>query len=290
MEAFGVNWFRDLGELGLAYVPRIVGFLALVIGAWVLAAFAGRTIRTRLGKSVLDKTLAHFVGSFVQYGLLAAALVGALGMFGFETASFAAVLAAGGLAVGLAFQGTLSNFAAGFMLLIFRPFKAGDVVKVAGEVALVEAIELFTTDLRTFDNRRVIVPNSQIFGSKIENITHYDTRRVDFTIGVAYSADIDHVRGILESIPAKIPEAFTEPAPQVVLTGLGASSVDWSLRIWCTKADYWTVYQAGYRALKYALDQEGVSIPFPQMDVHLDPRLVDAVSRASGRAPAKDVA
>lgn len=279
-----------LVDLAVTYIPKLAGFTLLVIGAWVVASTLGRLTRKQLSRSGrLDKTLVRFAASLVHYGVLAAALVGCLGMFGFETASFAAVLASAGLAVGLAFQGTLSNFASGVMLLMFRPFKTGDVVRTAGELATVESVELFTTELTTFDNRRVIVPNSAIFGSKIENLTHHATRRVDLSVGVAYDADIDATRKVLESVAPAIDKALKEPGAAIVLTGLGASSVDWSVRIWAKKEDYWEVYQEGYRQIKQRLDEAGIGIPFPQMDLHLDRNVVDALgseAATSRRAPA----
>ena len=196
-----------------------------------------------------------------------------MGVFGIETTSFAAVIGAAGLAIGLAFQGTLSNFAAGMMLLIFRPFKVGDVVTVDGHTGKVAELELFTTELTTPDNRRLIVPNNKIFGSTIENITHHPIRRVDVPVGVDYTAGIDQVREILEQVPPRIPGVLEDPSYQIFLKELGASSVDWVVRVWCKTEDFWDVHQATIRSTKMALDAEGIGIPFPQLDVHLDPEV-----------------
>jgi small conductance mechanosensitive channel len=200
-------------------------------------------------------------------------------VFGIQTTSFAAVIAAGGLAIGLAFQGTLSNFAAGVMLLAFRPFKVGDLIVVAGTMGTVQEIELFTCELTALDNRRIVIPNSSIFGSTIENLTHHPQRRVDIPVGTSYSADTDRVRAVLEATLAKVEGVLEEPAPQVLLKGLGSSSVDWQLRGWCNTEDYWDVWQRMIRDAKAALDREGIGIPFPQQDVHLDPDVVQALKR-----------
>ncbi|MBW2263417.1 MAG: mechanosensitive ion channel family protein, partial [Deltaproteobacteria bacterium] len=201
-------------------------------------------------------------------------------------ASFAALIAAAGLAVGLAFQGTLSNFAAGVMLLVFRPFKVGDLVTTAGNLGIVQEIELFTTELSTLDNRKIVVPNGSIFGSVIENLTHNDTRRVDVPVGVEYSADVDETRKVLEAMIPSIPAVLEDPAPQVFLAELGASSVDWQVRVWCKTEDYWDVYQATIRAAKMALDEAKLGIPFPQMDVHLDG---PSLALLSGKKPMSSI-
>ena len=199
-------------------------------------------------------------------------------MFGIQTASFAAVLAAAGFAIGLAFQGTLGNFSAGVMLLVFRPFKVGDFVEVNGETGTCEHIDLFTCEFRTLDNKKLIVPNGAVFGSTITNYTGYEIRRADVNVGAEYSADLDKTRKVLEKAAANIPGMIKDPAPQVFLASLGDSSVDWQLRIWCKTADYWDVYQATVRAAKVALDEAGIGIPFPQRDVHLDEAVIQAIS------------
>jgi len=259
---------------------RIVGVLVALFVAWAFAGWVQRTINKRLGAK-LDPSLTTFFASLLRYAIIAAAVVGCLGVFGIQTASFAAVIAAAGLAIGLAFQGTLSNFAAGVMILVFRPFKVGDVVQVAGVIGKVEEIDLFTSALSTPDNRRIIVPNGTIVANIIENMTHHETRRVDVPVGVDYAADIDEVRKVLEGCLKDIPDILEDPEPQIFLSELGASSVDWQVRVWSTPAKYWDVRQATVRAAKKALDEAGISIPFPQQDVHLDPEVVKALG---GRA------
>lgn len=262
----------------MTWGPRVIGVLFALFVAWVFAGWVQRTIVRRLSKR-LDVSLVKFFASLARYGIIIGAVVGCLGVFGIQTASFAAVIAAGGLAIGLAFQGTLSNFAAGIMLLVFRPFKVGDVVRIDSNVGSVEEIELFTTAMNTPDNRRIIIPNSKVFGNTIENLTAQDRRRVDVAVGVEYSADIDEVRAVLEKVAAGIPNALEEPPPQVFLEALGGSSVDWQVRIWATPDEYWDVYQATIRGVKLALDEAGIGIPFPQQDVHLDTELIAALRR-----------
>ncbi|MFH2008024.1 MAG: mechanosensitive ion channel domain-containing protein [bacterium] len=261
---------QSLAELGTTWGVRIIGVLiALIISFWI-ARRVHNSIERSLSKRNFDATLTTFFASMARYGNIIGAVLGCLGVFGIQTASFAAVIAAAGLAIGLAFQGTLSNFAGGVMLLVFRPFKVGDLVKVAGELGFVEKIELFSTLLRTPDNRCIIVPSKAIFGSTIENLTFHPTRRVDISIGAEYSADVDKTRAALEGCVKDIPNILEDPAPQIFLEKLGASSVDWQVRVWSNTADYWTVHQSAIRAAKLALDEAGIGIPFPQLDVHFD--------------------
>jgi small conductance mechanosensitive channel len=178
----------------------------------------------------------------------------------------------------MAFQGTLGNFAAGIMLLVFRPFKVGDFVEVNDDTGVCEHIDLFTCEFRTLDNRKLIIPNGAVFGSTITNYTGYDVRRVDVDVGADYSASIDATRKALETSAAGVPGMIKDPAPQVFLKGLGGSSVDWQVRVWCKTDDYWDVWQATVRACKVSLDEAGIGIPFPQQDVHLDEAVIKALS------------
>jgi small conductance mechanosensitive channel len=188
---------------------------------------------------------------------------------GVELVAFVGVIAASAFAIGLAFQGSLSNFSAGVMLLVFRPFKVGDVVNVAGETGKVDEIGLFTTTMDTPDNRRLILPNGAIFGAVIENITHHPIRRVDVAVGTDYTADLDRTREVLLKAAVEIPDQVPDKEPVVVLGELGASSVDWSIRVWVDAANYWPTKDALTRSVKNALDEANISIPFPQMDVHM---------------------
>lgn len=262
--------------LGVQYVLPALGLLLVLIVAYFVAKFLARMVSGPVTKKV-DPTLGRFFGKLVFYLVMVGALLGVLGSVGVNIAAFAAVLAAMGFAIGLAFQGTLSNFAAGIMLLVFRPFKIGDVITAAGITAKVDEIDLFSTTFNTFDNRRIIVPNSSIFGDTIENATFNPHRRVDVAVGCEYKADIDRSREALtaavESVEGRIDgegRGF-----QVYLVGLGSSSVDWAVRVWFPTPDYWAKKEELTRAVKMHLDQAGIGIPFPQMDIHVDGKLGD---------------
>jgi small conductance mechanosensitive channel len=263
---------QTIADLGLQdFGMKVVGVVVMLFVAWIIAGWLGRMARKAMLRAKLDETLTKFFSKLIRWGVLVLALLACLGVFGVETTSFAAVIGAAGLAIGLAFQGTLGNFASGVMLLIFRPFKVGDVVNVAGQVGKVDEIELFTTTIDTPDNRRIIIPNGSVFGSVIENISHHATRRVDVAVGSDYSADLDTTRDILLRAATNVSGRLDDPEPAVVLLELGASSIDWSVRVWCNSADFWGVKQALTRDVKNSLDQAGIGIPFPQMDVHMDP-------------------
>jgi small conductance mechanosensitive channel len=262
----------------IEYGPKVIGVLVALVLALMIAGWTERVVRVALERRSFDATLTRFFAKLARYFILIAAVLGCLGVFGIQTASFAAVLAAAGFAIALAFQGTLGNFAAGVMLLVFRPFKVGDYVEVNGETGTCEHIDLFTCEFRTLDNRRLIVPNGSVFGNTITNYTGYEVRRVDIDVGAEYSADVDATRAALEKAAAKVEGKLTDPPPQVFLKGLGDSSIDWQVRVWCKTPDYWDVWQATVRATKLALDEAGIGIPFPQRDVHFDEAVVKALS------------
>ncbi len=264
------EYLKDLMPDIFRYGASAVGALLLLLVAWIVAGIVSRLVRRSLAKTSFDETLTKFFAKLAWWVVLASAVIGCLGIFGVETTSFAAIIGAAGLAVGLAFQGTLSNFASGVMLLAFRPFKVADVVAVAGQSGKVYEIGVFTTTLDTFDNRRFIIPNSSVFGSTIENITHHPVRRADVDLGVSYDADIDRTREVLEGAAAGVEDVLEDPAPAILLLELGASSVNWSVRVWAKNEDFGAVKQAAMRAAKMALDEAGIEMPFPQMDVHLD--------------------
>ena len=260
----------QLTSIATSWGLKVVGVLVVLLFAWIIAGWVHRRMTRSFDKRKFDVTLGRFFAGLAKWGILTGAILGCLGVFGIQTASFAAVIAAAGLAIGLAFQGSLANFAAGVMLLVFRPFKVGDLIKVAGELGFVEAIDLFTVELKTLDNRMIIVPNKSIFGSNIENITGHPIRRVDVDVGVEYGADLDETRKVLETAIPKIPGLIKDEESYVFLKGLGASSVDYQMRVWCKTDDYWDVYQATIYHAKKALDDAGMGIPFPQVDVHFD--------------------
>ncbi len=242
------------------------------IAASAFGRFTGGVVANKI-----DVTLGKFLSKAIRnLIMLVVAMVALEVICDINLAGFAAILAAAGFAVGMALQGTLGNFAAGVMLLIFRPFKIDDYIVVAGTEGTVEEIDLFTTRLNALDNRHLIIPNGEIFGAKLENYTRNKLRRVDVNVGAAYSADLAATRTALERAVTKVRNQCVQttgeahaPSTQVYLLKLGASSVDWQLRIWCRPEDYWNVRELLTAAAKQSLDQSGISIPFPQMDVHV---------------------
>ena len=262
-------WKEFSPQIALYGAASIKALVLLVIG-WIAAGWVGMVVRKAVGRAGLDETICRFLGKLARWALLLLVLVACLTIFGVESTSFAAVIGSAGLAIGLALQGTLGNFASGIMLLMFRPFNVGDVIQVAGETGTVNAIELFTTTLDSFDNRRFIIPNGQIFGSTIENITFHPHRRAEVAVGVSYTADIDRTREVLMQAAYTVPGSLESPNPAVVLLELGDSTVNWSVRVWAPTAEFGSVKQATVRAVKLALDEADIEIPFPQIDVHLD--------------------
>lgn len=268
----------DAQTLALYGVSALKVIVIVFVG-WLLAGWARRFTRKALTRAKLELTLAKFLSNLAKWAILALVFITVLGIFGVETTSFAALIAAGGLAIGLAFQGTLGNMASGIMLLVFRPFKVGDVITCAGVTGKVDEIELFFTTLDTFENRRVIIPNGNVFGSTIENITHHARRRVDVAVGVEYSADIDETRAALMRAVTEISQmagALTDPEPTVVLGDLGDSAVGWTCRVWADTPEFISVKQALTREVKGQLKVAGIGIPFPQMDVHMDGSITTA--------------
>jgi len=257
-------------DLLTKYVLNVAGFiLILIIGRWV-ASRVRTGIRKGFDRPNLDQTLVKFAGNFSYYAIFVLAAFIALDTLGIETASFVAVLAAAGFAIGLSLQGTLANFAAGILLLIFRPFSVGDYIDAGGETGFVRDLQLFYTKIDTRSNRLVIVPNGDIFGSTITNIFHYETIRVDCSVGTDYPADIDETREVLLEAARSVEDRVEDEGVQAALVELGGSSINWEVRIWCEPDNYFRLKQELTRAVKYHLDEAGIGIPFPQMDVHLD--------------------
>ncbi len=270
MEDLGLNNYlvviQDLlTRFGLNLLAAIVIFF---IGQWI-AVFVRRLVRGLMSKANVDPTLASFVGNLTYYSVLAFAVIAALNRLGVQTASLIAILGAAGLAVGLALQGSLANFAAGVLIIIFRPFNVGDLIEAADVLGEVLDIQLFTTTLATLDNKQVIVPNSSLTGSNIINYTVRGKLRVDTVIGVAYEADIDQVRQVISEVLESDPLVLKEPTPTIAVMELGDSSVNFAVRPWAKPEDYWSVYFNVHENVKKRLDAAGISIPFPQRDVHL---------------------
>ena len=256
-------------QLLMVYGLKILAALAIfIVGRWV-ARIIRKLVQRVMTKGKVDPTLVTFTANLAYIGLLAFIVIAALGQLGIQTTSFIAVLGAAGLAVGLALQGSLSNFAAGFLLIIFRPFKVGDLIEGAGVFGVVEAIQIFTTQLKTADNKTVIVPNAKLTDDNIVNWTVKGTRRVDMVMGIGYEDDIDKARSLMADIIAEDDRILKDPAPQISVSELADSSVNFVVRPWVKVEDYWGVYFDLTEKIKKSFDANGVSIPFPQRDVHV---------------------
>ena len=251
------------------YGFKVIGALIIfIVGRW-LAKIISRWIETALIKSRVDKTLAKFVKNLSQIVLLVFVVMAALAPLGVETTQFAVVVGAAGLAIGLALQGSLANFASGFLMIIFRPFKVGDFIEAAGVKGTVKEIRIFNTIVNTPDNIRVIIPNAQITGGNILNYTTNGTRRVDLVIGVSYEDDLKKAKTIIEGVLVQDERVLQDPKPNVAVFELGDSSVNFVVRPWVNSADYWDTYFDMTAKIKLALDKNDITIPFPQRDVHI---------------------
>jgi len=249
-------------------IKLVTAILIFVIGRW-LARLLIRISRRIMQKSHVDGMLIDFVANIAYALLLVVVVLSALDQLGVKTTSALAILGAAGLAVGLSLQHSLSNFASGVMLIIFRPFKTGDYVEAGSVSGIVEAITLFTTRMRTGDNREVIVPNSQIYSGTITNYSARDTRRIDMVFSIGYEDDIRQAKGLIENALKQDTRILPEPAPAIMVLELGASSVDLAVRPWVNSGDYWSVRSDLLEAVKTSFDASGVSIPYPQQDIHI---------------------
>jgi small conductance mechanosensitive channel len=251
------------------YGINVVGALVIIVVGFMVAGWARRTLERTLSRSgKMDPTLVRFFGSLVRYAIIAFVIIAALQRFGVEATGLVAVFGAAGLAIGLALQGTLSNVAAGVMLLMFRPFKIGDFVDTGGKVGTVKEVGLFTTELATGDNVKVIVPNGQIWGSAISNFSANPTRRVDLMMGIDYGDNIDTAMATINRVIGEESRALTDPESTVAVAELADSSVNIVVRVWVNSADYWGVRWDLTKKLKEQLEADGISIPFPQQTVH----------------------
>ena len=268
MEEANQIWLQSQ-ELVTAWGLKVLAAIAIfIIGRWIAKAVRGG-VRRMMNKGDVDPIVIGFVSSITYIALLAFVVIAALGQLGIQTTSFIAILGAAGLAVGLALQGSLSNFAAGFLMIIFRPFKVGDFIEGAGVAGVVEAIHIFTTTLKTGDNKIIIIPNAKLSGDNITNYSAQETRRVDMTVGVAYDADLSVVRDVLNDIISKEERAMKDPAPLVAVAELADNSVNFVVRVWTKTGDYWGVKFDMTETIKNRFDAEGIGIPFPQRDIHI---------------------
>lgn len=249
-------------------LPLFWALLVLIIGR-IIAKVITRMIRGAMSRAKIDETLISFTVNVAYIALMAFVIIAALGKLGVETTSFAALLAAAGLAVGLSLQGSLSNFASGVILILFRPFKAGDFVEAGGVSGIIEEIHIFSTKIRSADNKQIIVPNGHITNSNIVNYSAKETRRIDMVIGVSYSDDLKKVRAVLEKVLSEDSRVLSDPQPVIGLLELGESSINFAVRPWVATADYWPTRFDLQEAIKLRFDQEDISIPFPQRDLHM---------------------
>lgn len=258
---------KTLVDFASVYGLRVIGAILILIVGRLIAGQLRRVIRKLGDARHWDPGLTSFLASLVYFLVMAFVLISMLGSFGVQTASLVAVLGAASFAVGLALQGSLSNFASGVMLLFFRPFKVGDYVDVAGVAGSVKSIAIFTTTLATPDNVRIEVPNSKIYGDIIKNFGGYDTRRIDLTVGISYHDDMARAIEAIRTVVARDSRVLPEPAPMIAVAELGDSSVKLVVRPWVKSADYWAVRFDLIAAIKNALDAAGIEIPFPQRAV-----------------------
>jgi len=259
----------QLKELVILYGLKIIAaLLILIVGRFIALGVRALLRKIMLSRKV-DKTLVAFVTSLSYVALMAFVIIAAISKLGIQTASFIAVLAAAGLAIGLALQGSLANFAAGVLMLIFKPFKVEDFIEGSGVSGVVEEIGIFTTVLKSLDNKKIIVPNAAMTSGNIVNYTANDCRRVDIVAGVGYGENLDKVRSVLENILSSDDRILKDPVPTIGVLELADSSVNFAVRPWVKTADYWNVFFATQESIKKRFDAEGIKIPFPQQDVHL---------------------
>ncbi len=261
-----MEWLVQDGiNIGKAILLALIIF---VVGKWIAGAIRNK-LRSTMEKRKVDPALVSFGTSIVYYLLMIAVILAAVQQIGFQTTSLVAIIGAAGLAVGLSLQGALSNFAAGVLIIMFRPFKIGDFIDAGGQAGVVQEIGVLVTIMKTPDNKKIIQPNSAIMSGAIVNVTANDTRRVDMTVGVSYSDDLDKVQNIILDVLNADSRILQDPAPQVVVAEMADSSVNFNVRPWCATGDYWGVFFDFQKNIKQRLDKEGVSIPFPQQDVYM---------------------
>ena len=273
MTIFDPQTIQTLTEKGVTLVSVhglniIIAIMIFVFGRMIARKLAGLS-RAIMTKADMDETLLTFLRNIIYYVLLAAVVIAALDQAGINVTSFLAILGAAGLAIGLALKDSLSNFAAGVMLIMLKFFEKGDYIIAAGTSGTVSAINIFNTVLTSPDNKKVIVPNSAILAGTIINVTANDTRRVDLVIGIGYDDDLLKAKQLLKKIVSEDSRILSSPAPQIEVSELADSSVNFAVRPWCKTGDYWGVYFSLTEKVKLIFDQEGISIPYPQTDVHL---------------------
>lgn len=271
MEELSAAWLPLALEYGSQVLLAIITF---AIGWWIIGRVTSG-VHVLLEKRHVDRTLHSFIGTLIGVGLKVLLLISVAGMIGVETTSFIALIGAAGLAVGLALQGSLANFAGGMLILILRPFKVGEYIEAQGIAGTVDSIQIFFTMLKTPDNKTIIVPNGSLSNGNIINYSRQATRRVDINIGIDYGDNVKQARALLLGLAEADERVLQDPAPAVWLTALGESSVDLSLRMWTKTEDYWGVFWELQERAKEAFDSEGITIPFPQRTLHMVPQAVE---------------
>jgi len=263
------QWYNDHSATMISYA---IAFIVAIVIYWVgakVARVVSNIVARLMTKKELDPIIVNFVQNIVYGMLMLVVIIAALGQVGIQTASFIAVIGAAGLAIGLALQGSLSNFASGVLIIAFRPFKSGDFIEAAGQAGVVEEIKLFSTFIRSGDNKQIILANSAVVGSAIINYSTKPTRRIDLVIGVSYDADIKHAKAILTEVAEGHPNVLKDPGATIAVLELADNSVNFVVRPWVKTADYWPTYFDLMETIKIRLDEEKIGIPYPQMDVHI---------------------
>nr|WP_320120094.1 mechanosensitive ion channel domain-containing protein [uncultured Marinifilum sp.] len=259
----------QLWTMAMAYAPKLLlAIITLIIGLWVIKLIT-KGVSRLMDKKEMDATLKPFIISLLSALLKVMLVISVIGMIGVQMTSFIAILGAAGLAVGMALSGTLQNFAGGVMILIFKPFKVGDVLEAQGYLGVVKEIQLFNTIMLSLDNKTIIIPNGGLSTSSMVNYSTQPTRRVDMTFGIGYTDDIDKAKGILDGLLANHPKVLKDPAHFIALSELADSSVNFTVRAWVNAADYWEVYFYMQETVKKEFDKNEIGIPFPQRDVHI---------------------
>ncbi len=258
-----------MGELITIYGLKVIAAaIVFIVGRWIAKLLKNITHKIMTKKEV-DPTITSFLVNLTYIALLTFVVLAALGQLGIQTTSFIAIIGAAGLAIGLAMQGSLANFAAGFLMIIFHPFKVGDFIEGAGVMGTVEEIQIFTTQLKTPDNKTIIIPNAKLTADNITNFSTKPTRRVDFVFGVSYADNIDKVKEVISDVLSQDNRILKDPSATIGILEMADSSVNFVVRPWVKSADYWNVYFDTTENIKKRFDAEGISIPFPQRDVHL---------------------
>lgn len=263
------NFFENSTPLIIHYGINIVTAVVIFVIGNLVASALTKHLAKWLERRNVDKAISGFVRNTSYYGLMAFVLIAVLSKVGIDTASIIAVLGAASLAVGLALKGALANFAAGILIIVLRPFKSGDFIEAAGVSGTVQSIQVFSTLLKTGDNRLIVVPNSSILKKPITNVSHFDTRRINFTFAVSYQCDLNLAQQVIKQVVESDERVLAEPAVKIGVSALNDSSIELIARPWVNRQDYWAVYWDLNLAVKQAFDEQGIKIPFKQLDVHL---------------------